>query len=206
MPAKISEDVSYRTHAVYCRTCIDASSSLQMYGAIIFVALFAIVSVGWRLPDLSSHGAYRMSLYVATTAVKKAAILLPIYNKILFSGLAQLPWLPPAFNYPLMATTLQLSGVTLICVVVWIGERMRAACKRRAANEMSPARLRTLIVHVTLPAITFAAVIGLSNVGLSQVGVNLHVLLRSSEVRFATAQCAHIILSVGDNCILWIRV
>ena len=49
--------------------------------------------------------------------------------------------------------------------------------------EARTAKFSTLVVHVTLPAVFFALVISLSNVGLSKVGVNLHILLRSSEVR-----------------------
>lgn len=125
--------------------------------------------------------------------------MLPVYNKALLSGIDGIAWLPAPFNWPLATSALQLAGASLCCGLVLLVQQVkRLACScasssatssrsrrqrlGRVAAENVTARFLTLLRHVTLPAIVFAAVIALSNVGLAAVGVNLHVLLRSSEV------------------------
>jgi hypothetical protein len=111
-----------------------------------------------------------------------AAVILPVYNKLLFSGLAMVPVAP--FPHALTATALQLWGVVVLVMCALIYELVSLACRGKRARFVERVRvsLLTLLRHTLLPALFFTGVIALSNLGVQRVSVALHVLLKSAEL------------------------
>jgi len=127
---------------------------------------------------------------------------MPFYNKALFNGYKGLP---EPFNHPLTASTIQLAAVWLILLPMWFVQRVlltKSQDNRNVSNSgnksnsferkssfswrnLLSSRVRnwTLIWNLFLPSLCFAFVIGLSNIGISKVSVNIHVIMKSAEVR-----------------------
>src|SRR4051812_25168297 len=104
-----------------------------------------------------------------------SAVMLPIYNKVLFFGLGRIA----PFAWPLTATSLQLA-----CVALLLGSALLCNDVHRRHTESQQlinAGWRRLVWLCALPAAAFAGVIALSNVGVQQVSVDVHVLLKSGE-------------------------
>jgi hypothetical protein len=111
-----------------------------------------------------------------------AAVILPVYNKLLFSGLAMVPVAP--FPHALTATALQLWGVVLLVACALTYELVSLAWRGTRARFVERVRVSplTLLQHTLLPALFFTGVIALSNLGIQRVSVALHVLLKAAEL------------------------
>lgn len=111
-----------------------------------------------------------------------AAVLMPVYNKALFSGLAMVPIAP--FPHALTATALQLWGVVVLMIGAVVYEAISLACRGKRARFVERASVSplTLLRHTLLPALFFTGVIALSNLGVQRVSVALHVLLKAAEL------------------------
>lgn len=121
---------------------------------------------------------YRMGLVACVYLV--AAVLMPLYNKALFSGFAGLHVAP--FAHPLTATAVQLWAVVLLLLVcgALYDVAARSGSGRRQIEQRVP--WRSVLLHTLLPSVAFSGVIALSNLGVQAVSVALHVLLKCGEL------------------------
>jgi len=108
------------------------------------------------------------------------AVIMPIFNDFLFRGHGKIK----GYAYPLTATWLQMLGVS----VVLFAFNMISHCIFQRKDVLKKSwvfgeGLAFKCKHLFLPSLSFALVMSLSNVGLFLIkDVNIHVLLRSSEI------------------------
>jgi hypothetical protein len=124
---------------------------------------------------------------------------MPIYQRLLLHGFKHLP---PPFKHPVTASAMQMIVLWILVAAVCGVQRIRQSSSDKNNNNnnnnndltkrgvscsiqriLSPrVRLTTFILNLLLPSLSLAGVIALSNIGISGVSINIHVILKSSEV------------------------
>jgi hypothetical protein len=121
---------------------------------------------------------YRMVVVACVYLV--AAVVMPLYNKALFSGVALLSVVP--FAHPLTATAVQLWGVVVVMLLLGAAYDVISSRFVRAARIEQRVPWKRVVWHLVLPSLAFSGVITMSNVGVQAVSVALHVLLKCGEL------------------------
>lgn len=108
-------------------------------------------------------------------------LVLPLYNKLLFKGFGSLK----GFHFPITTAFLQVFSVGILLFIYLLLEKGLRTIRKVQTDEPWVFTNFFAKVKDLLPvSILFAGVITLSNIGLDKIALNVHVLLRTTTVKF----------------------